>query len=167
MLAPRKSILNDRESKCLTYWDHNWPANLSIVTVFAEVVSRHGQRTLTLPSSGFIAEQRQTDSPLCAVWFKDSLLLMHKLPQRVGGSSVAENLPDLRFSPGGLVAAASGLLPLPFPQQREALDCHKKFPGLWYMATLWQHSKWSHLHWVTVTICFCIFSLQKVLFCPA
>lgn len=60
---------------------YNRPPKLPIFAVFAEIVSRHGQSTPTLPSSGSIAEQRQTDSPLCAVLFQDSLLLMHKLLQ--------------------------------------------------------------------------------------
>lgn len=84
-------------------------------TVLAEVGSRHGQNTPTLPSSGSTAERRQTRSPPCAGWVHGSLLDAQAAATGVPRSRVGKNLLDLRFSPGSLPASAGGLVPLPFP----------------------------------------------------
>ena len=54
----------------------------------------------------------------------------------------------------------------PLPNSSDGLGSRRKFPGLWRMVTLPQHSNRSHLRWVTVTLYLHIFSLQKVLCRP-
>lgn len=84
-------------------------------TVLAEVGSRLGQSTPTLPPSGSAAGRRQTRSPPCAGWVHGSLLDAQGAVNGVPRSSVGKNLPHPRFSPGSLPASTGGQVALPFP----------------------------------------------------
>jgi len=83
-------------------------------TASAEVVSGHGQSTLTLPPTGAVADQRQAEPAVRSS--ADGRLLSacschgRSTEEQSGGQPA-----DLRFAPGSLVAATGGLLPVPFP----------------------------------------------------
>lgn len=134
-------------------------------------VCKKGQSTLRLPSSGLTAEQRETNSSVCADWFMYNFLLMQKLPQtgylqcHLSTSSTELALSQVLSWEWG-EAAAGGLVPPSLHNSRVMQWGEpQEIARFWHMDTLPQHSKCLHIHWIMVTICSHVISLQKVLCC--
>lgn len=161
-------ILNDSEPECPSHWDQQrfagqgralWHCSL--------VVSLQHDGRQPPPRPACLRDSFLWMHPRCPAWFKESLLwckesplLMHKLRQMEHRAVAQQRTYPISGSHQGAQRQQMVWPSTPSQKQSDALCRHKKFPGLWHVVTVPQHNKWSHLHWVALIICLCIFSLQ-------